>query len=406
MRMLSRHLFLTLFLLAGLTLALDAEAKTVKTVTAAKVPPAEAASETQPVEATDASEPSEVILAIKNRAQRNFWEGKRPYPEQMQNANASAPLALTPTDKTLKRVSYSELSGVTFSDQPLLMAESEAFRRSLDTVGFELGMPCREGVREYLGWPLQQTEQERVNRIFEETNDKFKVRGYTLLPRSPRSVGADVSVFTIARPEKQVLGIWSAGDTGLLLLLCETQVNPTTSKAITAKSVTKKAKKKTPAKKKTSKKKLNTTSAPSSSMGAPASTVTTTTTTTTTAPAAPPTPALTPAVPAAANVAEPPKPEVIPGTAKAPDAAAPAAVFQPAPEPATPPPPGAAPTAGPGSETVLPPPAAVTPAEPPAVEPAKTEEKKTEEKPVEMKPTTPAATTPATPTPQPTPAAQ
>ncbi|NDE90344.1 MAG: hypothetical protein EB059_04290 [Alphaproteobacteria bacterium] len=198
------------------------------------------------------SEPSEMISAIKNRAQDQFWAGKRPYPQQLKETNnpPTAPVftgaiaqrelqrgelqknnvspGASPDEATraptLRRVSFSELSGVTFDDQPLQMNASEAFRRSLDTVSFELGRPCKN--QEYFGWPLQQGEQGRVDRIFESVNEKFKLRGYGLNPRKPRSVGSDVSAFTADRPDKKILGIWSAGDVGLLLLICDAEVAP------------------------------------------------------------------------------------------------------------------------------------------------------------------------------------
>lgn len=190
------------------------------------------------------AEPSEMITAIKNRAQDTFWNGKRPYTEQLQEQKSlqqagltgARPPAMSPTmskpktaentdempkNDALRRVSFSELSGITFDDQPLRMNASDAFRRSLEMVSFELGRPCKG--QEYFGWPMQQTEQKRVDRIFEETNEKFKLRGFSITPQRPRSVGHDVSVFTADRLDKKVLGIWSAGDVGLLLLMCDAQ---------------------------------------------------------------------------------------------------------------------------------------------------------------------------------------
>lgn len=207
-----------------------------------KAPPAAIVGHPRPIMGTpdpNVDEPSEVITAIKNRAQDQFWEGKRPYPQQLRDRMTPPPSAPVLTgaiaqnelqkrdgnnitgmrSETLRRVSYSDLSGVTFADQPLRMNASEAFRRSLDTVSFELGRPCKS--QEYFGWPMQQSEQGRVDRIFEETNAKLKLRGYNLQPRKPRSVGSDVAAFTADRHDKRILGIWSAGDVGLLLLMCD-----------------------------------------------------------------------------------------------------------------------------------------------------------------------------------------
>lgn len=190
-------------------------------------------------------EPSQMITAIKNRAQDQFWAGKRPYPEQLRERIAPPPAETVLTgamaqnelqkrgiaydiskneagrSDSLRRVTASEIAGVTFDDQPLRMNASEAFRRSLDTVSFELGRPCKD--QEYYGWPMQQSEQDRVNRIFEETNAKFKLRGFSVTPRAPRSVGRDVSAFTADRLDKRILGLWSAGDVGLLLLMCNAE---------------------------------------------------------------------------------------------------------------------------------------------------------------------------------------
>lgn len=169
------------------------------------------------------SEPSEMITAIKNRAQQRYWEGRKPLKEQMASPQkAAADLA----GQRLSRASYSDILGVTFDDQPLRMGASETFRRSLDAVSFELGTPCRkpeDAYYEYLGWPLQQSEQARVDRIFEETHAKLKLRGFSVLPQRPRAAAADVSVFTAQRLKKHVIGMWSAGDAGLLLLACETE---------------------------------------------------------------------------------------------------------------------------------------------------------------------------------------
>ncbi len=215
-----------------------------------KAPPASKEPHARPIFGTpdpNVDEPSEMITAIKNKAQDQFWDGKRPYPEQLRDRGLAPPPpapvftgsiaqkelekrgaaddASTHSDttrsNTLRRMSYSEISGVTFDDQPLRLSASEPFRRSLDTVSFELGRPCKN--QEYLGWPLQQSEQGRVNRVFEEVNEKMKLRGYDLQPRKARSVGSDVAAFTADNAEKRLLGIWSAGDVGLLLLMCDSE---------------------------------------------------------------------------------------------------------------------------------------------------------------------------------------
>jgi hypothetical protein len=176
---------------------------------------------TKPTVALDpnVSEPTEEMIAIQTQAEKKFWNGKKPMKEQ-------AAAASMPADtSSLKRASASNLAGVTFDDQPLRMPASDAFQRSLNTVAFELGRPCRN--QEYLGWPLRQNEQDRVDRIFNDTIEKFKARGFSVKPHAPRSVGDDVSVFTADRVDgkndKRILGVWSAGEVGLLLLICDTE---------------------------------------------------------------------------------------------------------------------------------------------------------------------------------------
>ena len=228
--------------------------KTKSKQTFLKAPPASKEPHARPIYGTpdpNVDEPSEMITAIKNKAQDQFWDGKRPYPEQLRERGLAPPPAPvftgsmaqkelqkrgtlsgagedntnikpeTARSNTLRRVSQSEISGVTFDDQPLRLSASEPFRRSLDTVSFELGRPCKN--QEYLGWPLQQSEQSRVDRVFEEVNEKMKLRGYDLQPRKARSVGSDVAAFTADNAERRLLGIWSAGDVGLLLLMCDSE---------------------------------------------------------------------------------------------------------------------------------------------------------------------------------------
>lgn len=291
------------------------------------------------------SEPSEMIVAIKNRAQRAYWEGRKPLKEQLANPQAGAQaLAAAETSNTLKRVSYSDVVGVTFDDQPLKMGASETFRRSLETVSFELGTPCRkpeEMYHEYFGWPLQQTEQARVDRIFEETQAKLKLRGFSVMPHRPRSVGSDVSVFSGERLKKHFIGLWSAGDAGLLLLVCETEKHNKPVAAAAPEKTKKKAikpRKKKPAAVK--KKKIevipgaSSAEAPPSSINAPSST-----------PAAG-------SPPAAFNPTEAPKTDAPPATEVKPVETKPA-------DPAPAPPPAAPVTETKPAETPAPPPAAV-----------------------------------------------
>jgi len=191
----------------------------------------------------DASQPSEMILAIKNRAEQEFWQGKRPLAEQMaeQNAHPAGQAlqgdgqgggqgdAMPGSASGLKQVHDSDLAGISFADPPLRMPDSESFARSLNLVVKELKRVCLD--YEYLAWPLRQNEQKRVDSIFTDAVEKLRARDFTVMPHAPKSIGKDVSVFTADRFDRHVLGIWSAGDTGLLLLLCTT-TQPTPAKPV------------------------------------------------------------------------------------------------------------------------------------------------------------------------------
>ncbi len=203
------------------------------------------------------TEPGEAITAIKNRAATSFWRG-RAKPMRIAPRSDSAPPPLAPQGlASLERTSASLVCGVTFDDQPLRMAESDTFRRAIDTVAFELKRPCR--AHEYLGWPLAQSEQDRVDRIFGDTIAKLRLRGFSIQPQSPAAAGTDVSVFTADRMDgiynRHVLGLWSAGDAGLLLLMCETDVPAAAAQHAGKEKAQKKKEKKKKVKKKKRKRK-------------------------------------------------------------------------------------------------------------------------------------------------------
>jgi len=345
---------------------LHTKKKTISKKTAAKKTPTVAANRTailnsEPVDPA-ASEPSEVIMAIKNRAQRTFWDNKKT-PAQMQAEFDRQQGAAAKDNASLKRVFYSDVAGVTFDDQPLRMPPSETFSRSLDKVAFELGVTCQE--KEYLGWPLAQSEQARVDSIFSDTVSKMKMRGYSVTPRNPRAAGADVSVFTATRRaepvSRSVLGIWSAGDAGLLLMMCDTA--PSAKEAVKIKPAKTKATKK----KKSSRKKASAPAtkrpevipgaAPKSEEGKTDNGVE----------GKPDAAGAAPVQPAAAfnpDTKQEAAPPVAPAAAPAP------AMLDPAPAPATPPEPKAVPKAEPApapSSEATPPPPPVAPAPQPSL---------------------------------------
>jgi hypothetical protein len=300
------------------------------------------------------SEPTEEVMAIKNTAARKYWEGKRPLnggaPVPVAEGIVEQPLAAPMANpNALQRVSSSELAGVTFDDQPFRLPETAAFRNSIDSVASELGRPCKS--REYFGWPLSQTEQDRVNHVFNETVIKFRLRGYGIMPRRPHSAAGDISVFTADSPKpgfaKHLVGMWSAGDVGLLLLVCDsdTPADYIAAEKKSKETAAKKTKKKKTAKKKAVKKaeeKPQVVPGTAPAPEAPASAL---------APAPEAVPAPAPASPA--TTAAEPVPAAEP--APAPAAAGMLTPAAPAADPNTPPPPVKSDAAPPPAVTTTPP---------------------------------------------------
>lgn len=114
----------------------------------------------------------------------------------------------------------SPLSGVSFDDRPLLLPLQRNFQMAMLTAGSELGRSC--GKMEAYGWRMSQTEQGRVNQIFNNTVDRLRLLGYTIAPQTLTSVSKDITLFTADRSNKHFMFLWSAGELGLVLNLCET----------------------------------------------------------------------------------------------------------------------------------------------------------------------------------------
>ena len=123
----------------------------------------------------------------------------------------------------LPLASQSPLSGVGFDDKPLYLPVQKNFQMAMLTAGSELGRTC--GKMEAYGWRLSSTEQSRVDQIFKTTVDRFRGLGYEVAMQSPNSVSRDVSMFTADNDSKHFLTMWSAGDIGLVMVLCETGVS-------------------------------------------------------------------------------------------------------------------------------------------------------------------------------------
>ena len=114
----------------------------------------------------------------------------------------------------------SPLTGVAFDDRPLLLPVQRNFQMAMLTATSELGRSC--GKMEAYGWRMNQAEQARVNQIFNNTVDRLRLMGYTIAPQVLASVSNDITLFTADRPDKHFLFLWSAGELGLVLNLCQT----------------------------------------------------------------------------------------------------------------------------------------------------------------------------------------
>lgn len=114
----------------------------------------------------------------------------------------------------------SPLIGFTFDDKPLLLPPQQNFQMAMLTAGTELGRTC--GKMEAYGWRMNQSEQARVNTIFNATVDRLRGLGYTVTPQNPNSVSHDITLFAADRVDRHFLFMWSAGEIGLVMTLCET----------------------------------------------------------------------------------------------------------------------------------------------------------------------------------------
>ena len=114
----------------------------------------------------------------------------------------------------------SPLTGVAFDDRPLLLPVQRNFQMAMLTAGSELGRSC--GKMEAYGWRMGQTEQGRVNQIFNNTVDRLRLMGYSITPQTLSSVSKDITLFTADGSNRHFIFLWSAGELGLVLNICET----------------------------------------------------------------------------------------------------------------------------------------------------------------------------------------
>ncbi|MFA4994625.1 MAG: hypothetical protein WC521_04910 [Bdellovibrionales bacterium] len=137
---------------------------------------------------------------------------------------ALAVLGVTPQAQAgdLPLAGASPLAGITFDDLPFFLPVEVNFRMAMLAVSSELGRSC--GKMEAYGWHMGQTEQNRVNQIFNNTVEKLRTQGYVAAPEYLKSAAKDITVFTADRSSKHLMFLWSASDLGLVLNICETSV--------------------------------------------------------------------------------------------------------------------------------------------------------------------------------------
>ncbi|MFA5040223.1 MAG: hypothetical protein WC464_01135 [Bdellovibrionales bacterium] len=116
----------------------------------------------------------------------------------------------------------SPLTGVTFDDMPMSLPVEQNFQMAMLAVSSELGRSC--GNMEAYGWRMNQTEQVRVDKIFNNAVEKLRSMAYIIAPESVKSAAKDITIFTADKTNKHFLFMWSANDLGLVLNICETGI--------------------------------------------------------------------------------------------------------------------------------------------------------------------------------------
>jgi len=128
--------------------------------------------------------------------------------------------------KVLNLANMSHLTGFVFEDRPLLLPLERNFQVAMLSASSELGRSC--GKMEAYAWSLDPSEQDRVNNIFKSTVDRLKTMGYNVEAHTLKSTSSDISVFTADLGNKFFVFLWSAGEYGLVMTLCQTTAPITT----------------------------------------------------------------------------------------------------------------------------------------------------------------------------------
>lgn len=120
-------------------------------------------------------------------------------------------------------VSGSRLAGISFNDPPYALPVQRDFQMAMLTASGDLGRTC--ATMESYGWRLASGEQQRADAIFNNTVDGLRGQGFSIIAQKGRG-RSDVTVYTADRADKHLVLLWSAGESGLVLVMCQGSLPP------------------------------------------------------------------------------------------------------------------------------------------------------------------------------------
>lgn len=129
------------------------------------------------------------------------------------------PASLAAADKLV--ADHLDLAGISFDDPPLALPVTPNLQQALNQIAGDIGRHCTTSAA--YGWRLAQTEQQRVNTIFSNTAAHLNAAGFNLAPQTPPSATRDITIFLAQHSNRELLFMWSAGELGLVLLVCDAQ---------------------------------------------------------------------------------------------------------------------------------------------------------------------------------------
>lgn len=140
-------------------------------------------------------------------------------------------IALCAQANELPLISRSAMTGIAFEDRPLALPLQINFRMAMLSASAELGRSC--GKMEAYGWRMASSEQGRVDQIFNATVEHMRHQGYFIQSEAPAAVSRDITIFTADRLNQHYIFMWSAGEVGLVMVICESSP-PLTGRAVMA----------------------------------------------------------------------------------------------------------------------------------------------------------------------------